>query len=103
VVSYRSCIGGGGRGGCVCVEELEELERTHQEQQSILMVDMKKEMAAMQKKILVDCVSSHTVDTNVSQGSVAAHAGCGGIFNHRFTANLPRNGAVKKFCMSVYI
>ena len=87
----------------MCVEELDELERTHQEQQSILMVDMKKEMAAMQKKILVDCVSSHTVDTNVSRGSVAAHAGCGGIFNHRFTANLPRTGAVKKFCMSVYI
>jgi len=30
-------------------------------------------------------------DINVSQGSVAAYAGCGGICNIHLTANLPRN------------
>ena len=39
-------------------QESEELEKAQQEQQSNLMVDMKKEMAAMQKKILMDCVST---------------------------------------------
>jgi len=33
---------------------------------------------------------------NVSQGSVAAYAGCGGIFNTYFTTNLPSNLPVKK-------
>ena len=36
-------------------------------------------------------------DINVSQGSVATHARCGGIFNVYLTANLPRNLAVKIF------
>ena len=35
-------------------------------------------------------------DTNVSQGSVATYASCGGIFNICLTANLPRNLPVKK-------
>jgi len=30
-------------------------------------------------------------DSNVSQGSVATYARCGGIFNIHFAANLPRN------------
>jgi len=36
-------------------------------------------------------------DINVSQGTVATCARCGGIFNIRLTANLPRNLQVKKF------
>jgi len=36
-------------------------------------------------------------DINVSQGSVATYAGCGGIFNIHLTANLIRNLPVKKF------
>jgi len=36
-------------------------------------------------------------DTNVSQGSVATHVRCGGIFNIRLTANLQRNLPVIKF------
>jgi len=35
-------------------------------------------------------------DINVSQGSVATHARCGGTFNIHLTANLPRNLPVKK-------
>jgi len=35
-------------------------------------------------------------DTNVSQGSVATYAGCGGISDIRITANLPVNLPVKK-------
>jgi len=35
-------------------------------------------------------------DINVSQGSLATHARCVGIFNIHLTANLPRNLAVKK-------
>ena len=38
------------------------------------------------------------VDINVSQGSVATYARCGGIFDIHLTANLPRNLPVKKFC-----
>ena len=34
-------------------------------------------------------------DINVSQGSVATYARCGGIFDIRLTANLPRNLPVK--------
>jgi len=34
---------------------------------------------------------------NVSQGTVATYARCGGIFNMHLTANLPRNLPVKKF------
>jgi len=36
---------------------------------------------------LMACVA----DINVSQGSVATHATCGGIFNIHLTANLPKN------------
>ena len=39
-------------------------------------------------------------DVNVSQGSVATYARCGGIFDIRLTANLPRNLPVKKFRQS---
>jgi len=42
-------------------------------------------------------------DINVSQGSVATYARCGGIFNMYLTANLPRNLPVKKFLKSVKI
>ena len=35
-------------------------------------------------------------DINVSQGSVATHARCGGIFNQHLTTNLPKNLPVKK-------
>jgi len=35
-------------------------------------------------------------DTNVSQGSVATYARCGGILNIHLTTNLPRNLLVKK-------
>jgi len=40
-------------------------------------------------------------DINVSQGSVATYARCGGIFNIFLAANLPRNLQVKKFLISV--
>jgi len=40
-------------------------------------------------------------DINVSQGSVATRARCGGIFNIRLTANLLRNLPVKGFLKSV--
>ena len=39
---------------------------------------------------LMACVA----DINVSQGGVATHATCGGIFNIHLTANLPRNHPV---------
>jgi len=42
-------------------------------------------------------------DINVSQGSVATYARCGGIFWYPLTANLPRNLQVKKFLKSVRI
>jgi len=42
-------------------------------------------------------------DINVSQGNVATYARCGGIFNIRFTANLPGNLPVKSFFKSVKI
>jgi len=35
-------------------------------------------------------------DINVSQGSVATYARCGGIFSNRFTSNLLKNLLVKK-------
>jgi len=41
-----------------------------------------------------------SADTNVSQGSVATQARCGGIFNIRLTTNLPRNLAVKKIFLN---
>jgi len=47
--------------------------------------------------LLVACFG----DINVSQGSVATYASCGGIFNVHATANLPRNLPVKIFCKSV--
>ena len=40
-------------------------------------------------------------DINVSQGSVATYAMCGGIFDIHLTANLPRNLTVKKVLKSV--
>jgi len=40
-------------------------------------------------------------DINVSQGSVATCARCGGIFDIHLTANLPRNLPVKKILKSV--
>jgi len=39
------------------MQEVDEMDKAHQEQQANLMVDVKKEMATMQRKILVDCVS----------------------------------------------
>jgi len=36
-----------------------------------------------------------SADINVSQGSVATYARCGGVFNIHLTANLPRNLPVK--------
>jgi len=53
----------------------------------------------MQLHYLVICRSQvRFADINVSQGSVATYTRCGGIFNMRLTANLPRNLLVKKFC-----
>ena len=40
-------------------------------------------------------------EINVSQGSVATYARCGGIFDIYLTANLQRNLPVKKFLKSV--
>jgi len=40
-------------------------------------------------------------DINVSEGSVATYARCGGIFDIYLNANLPRNLPVKKFLKSV--
>ena len=37
------------------------------------------------------------VDINVSQGSVATYARCGGTFNDHLTTNLPRNLPVNFF------
>jgi len=42
-------------------------------------------------------------DINVSLGSVATYARCGGIFNTHLTANLLRNVPVKKICKSVKV
>jgi len=42
-------------------------------------------------------------DINVSQGSVATYARCGGMFNVLLTVNLLRNLPVKKFSKSVKI
>jgi len=42
-------------------------------------------------------------DTNVSQGSAATYAECGGIFDIHLTANLPVNLPVKKNRKSVKI
>jgi len=42
-------------------------------------------------------------DINVSQGSVATCARCGGMFNTRLTANLSRNLPVKTIFKSVKI
>ena len=38
---------------------------------------------------------------NISQGSVATHARCGGIFDIHLTVNLPRNLAVEKILKQV--
>ena len=42
-------------------------------------------------------------DVNVSQGSVATYARCGGMFNNYLTENLPGNLPLKKFYKSVKI
>jgi len=42
-------------------------------------------------------------DINVSQGSVATYARCGGIVNVHLTASLPRNLPVKTIFKSVKI
>jgi len=42
-------------------------------------------------------------DINVSQGSVATYARCGGIFDIHLTANLPRNLSVKNFLIRLSI
>jgi len=42
-------------------------------------------------------------DTNVSRGSVAIYARCGGIFNTHLTANFLKDPPVKKFGKSVKI
>ena len=42
-------------------------------------------------------------DINVSQGSVATYARCGGIFNILLTTNLPKNLPVNFFSKSVKI
>jgi len=52
----------------------------------------------MQLHYLVICRSQvRFADINVSQGSVATYTRCGGIFNMRLTANLPRNLLVNNF------
>jgi len=40
---------------------------------------------------------------NISQGSVATHLRCGGIFNNHFTTNLLKNPSVKEFRKTVKI
>jgi len=40
-------------------------------------------------------------DINVSQGSLAIYARCGGIFDIDLAANLPRNLSVKEILKSV--
>jgi len=42
-------------------------------------------------------------DVNVSQGSVATYARCGGMFNNYLTENVPGNLPLKKFYKSVKI
>jgi len=42
-------------------------------------------------------------DVNVSQGSVATYARCGGIFDIRLTANLPKESSTEKMFKSVKI
>jgi len=49
--------------------------------------------------LLMACLA----DINVSQGSVATYASCGGIFNIHLNTNLPTNLSVKNFFQSVKI
>ena len=42
-------------------------------------------------------------DSHISQGSVATHLRCGGIFKYEFVANLPVSLSVKEFWKSVNI
>jgi len=42
-------------------------------------------------------------DINISQGSVATHLRCGGIFSYHFTANIPRSLTMTRFRKSVEI
>ena len=51
------------------------------------------------KEVILPCnllLMACFADINVSQGSVATYARCGGIFDVHLTANLPRNLPVKK-------
>ena len=42
-------------------------------------------------------------DINISQGSVATYARCGGIFNIHLTTNLPRNLPVNFLKIGSYL
>ena len=42
-------------------------------------------------------------DIHISQGSVATHLRCGGIFKYEFVANLPMSLPVKEFGKAVTI
>ena len=66
---------------------MEELDKTHQEQQSSLTVDMKKELSAMQK-ILMDCVSicRHLKPVERLINKQLSHYSCQ---NHRDTITAP--------------
>ena len=44
------------------------------------------------ERTLIAC----SVDVNVSQGSVAPYARCGGVFNNHFTSYLLENLSVKQ-------
>jgi len=46
---------------------------------------------------------AYFADINVSQGSVATYARCGGIFDNHLTANLPGNLPVKEILKSIKI
>jgi len=51
------------------------------------------------KEVILPCnlsLMACFADINVSQGSVATRARCGGIFDIHLTSNLPRNLPVKK-------
>jgi len=46
---------------------------------------------------------SHFWNIYISQGSVATHLRCGGIFKYEFVANLPQSLPIKEFWKSVNI
>jgi len=41
------------------------------------------------------------LNIDISQGSVATHSTCGGIFKYEFVANLPQSLPVKEFRISL--